>query len=83
MMRPGLARPPEPPPSRAQQLLKAFRETARRLALSAGAWRARMLRVWLWVASELTDDPRHPRIGKRKTKSKSKSAAQVPSAGRP
>jgi hypothetical protein len=39
-----------------------------------------MLRLWHWVAAELTDDPRHPRIGKRK--SKSKSAAHRPSAGR-
>jgi hypothetical protein len=41
-----------------------------------------MLRLWRWVADELTDDPRHPRIGKRKRKSKSKSAAHSLNTGR-
>lgn len=75
MTRPGYARTPEPPPSRAQLLLSAFRDAAHRLALTARAWRARLLNLWHWVAAELTDDPRHPRIGKRKSKSKGKSAA--------
>jgi hypothetical protein len=39
-----------------------------------------MLRLWRWVAAEVTDDPRHPRIGKRK--SKTKSAAHRPGASR-
>jgi len=83
MMRPGGFKPPGPPLTRHEYLMSTFRDTARRLALSAGAWRARMRRIWRWVAAELTDDPSHSRIGKRKSKSKSKSAAQVPSAGRP
>jgi hypothetical protein len=82
MMRPG-AQTPGPPLSPAQYLISAFRVTARRLALSAGAWRTRMLRLWRWVADELTDDPRHPRIGKRKRKSKTKGAWHLDRAGRP
>jgi hypothetical protein len=78
MMRPG-ARALGPPLSLAELLLSAFHNTARRLALSAGAWRARLLRLWRWVADELTDDPRHPRVGKRK--SKNKSAAHHPKTG--
>jgi hypothetical protein len=81
MMRPGgQIRPPGPPLSHTQHLIDTFRDTARRLALVGSAWRARMLKLWRWVAAELTDDPKHPRIGKRK--SKSKSAAHRPSAGR-
>jgi hypothetical protein len=79
-MRPGSRiRLPGPPPSRAKHLLYGFREMALRLALLGSAWRARMLRLWRWVADQYTDDPRHPRTGKRKTKSKS--AAHRP-AGR-
>ena len=66
-MRPGGFKPPGPPLTRHEYLMSTFRDTARRLALSAGAWRARMLRIWRWVAAELTDDPSHSRIGKRKT----------------
>ena len=61
----------------------AFRDTALRLAFSAGAWRARMVNLWRWVAAELTDDPRHPRIGKRKKKAKGKSAAHLWRSDRP
>jgi hypothetical protein len=78
MMRPGgQIRPPGPPPSRTQHLTDAFRDTARRFALLGSAWRARMIRLWRWVAAEVTDDPRHPRI--RKRKSKTNSAAHRPS----
>lgn len=81
MTRPGYARLPVPTIPRAEYLISAFRETARRLALVGSAWRARMLRLWRWVADQYTDDPRHPRTGKRKTKSKS--AAQIPRPDRP
>ena len=83
MKRPGGFIPPGPPPSPAQHLISSFRDTARRLALSAGAWRARMVNLWRWVAAQLTDDPRHPRIGKRKKKAKGKSAAHLPRTHRP
>jgi hypothetical protein len=75
-MRPGGFIPPGPLLSSAERLKSAFRDTARRLALLGSAWRARMVRIWRWVAEELTDDPRHPRI--RKRKSKTNSAAHRP-----
>jgi hypothetical protein len=77
-MRPGGFTPPGPPTTRHDYLIATFRDTARRVALVGSAWRASMIRLWRWVAAELTDDPRHPRIGKRKSKSKNKSAALVP-----
>ncbi|MGH9640372.1 MAG: hypothetical protein ACRD3Y_09945, partial [Bryobacteraceae bacterium] len=79
-MRPAYARMPERPRSRAEGLIRSFRNAARRLALSAGAWRARLMDLWRRVCAELTDDSRHPRIGKRKrkTKAKGKSAAHLP-----
>jgi transglutaminase-like putative cysteine protease len=77
MKRSGRLFQPGPPPSPTEKLKTAFRETALRLALLGSAWRARMLRLWRWVADKYTDDPRHPRTGKRKAKGNS--AAHRPS----